>query len=75
MSITVPADIFKWLQAANLVKEGKKAQDNKIEISPDASESLKVGYLFAEVLKAACKNEPNCNCPFPLRLGHNPQPE
>lgn len=47
MSISVPADIFKWLQSVNLVKEGKKVQDNKIEIAPDTSESLKVGYLFA----------------------------
>lgn len=62
MSISVPSDIFKWLQSVNLVKEGKKAQDNKIEIPVDAAESLKVGFLFAEVIKAACKHEPNCNC-------------
>lgn len=62
--MNVPADVFKWLQSVGIAKEGKKVQDNRIELAPETAESIKVGYLFAEVIRSACRSEPNCNKPI-----------
>lgn len=54
--MNVPADVFKWLQSVGIAKEGKKVQDNRIELAPETAESIKVGYLFAEVIRSACRS-------------------
>lgn len=62
--MNVPADVFKWLQSVGIAKEGKKVQDNRIELTTETTELIKVGYLFAEVIRCACKGEPNCKEPL-----------
>lgn len=58
--MNVSTDVFKWLQACSVARDGKKAQDNRIELAADTTELLRVGYLFGEIIKTACKNESNC---------------
>lgn len=51
MGLEVEAHVFRWLQNTGFVKEGRRTNDNKIELSEEITMKLYDGVIIGLILK------------------------